>query len=39
MAAKVTDRLWEMRDIVAVVEAWETKDAAELRGLSGKEAA
>jgi hypothetical protein len=29
IAAKVTDRLWEMRDIVAVVEAWEAEHAKE----------
>ena len=23
MAAGVTDRLWEMRDVVSVLEAWE----------------
>ena len=23
MAADVTDRLWEMRDVVSVLEAWE----------------
>jgi len=25
MAAKVTDRLWEMADVVAVIEAWEAE--------------
>ena len=25
MAAKVTTKLWEMSDIVAVVEAWEVE--------------
>lgn len=27
MAAKVTNRLWEIGDIVAVIEAWETEQA------------
>jgi len=27
MAANVTKRLWEMSDIVDVLEAWETKAA------------
>jgi hypothetical protein len=26
MAAKVTERLWEMNDIVDVLEAWEASD-------------
>ena len=25
MAAKVTDRLWEIRDIAAVLETWEAQ--------------
>jgi hypothetical protein len=25
MAAGVTDRLWEMRDVVSVLEAWEAR--------------
>jgi len=24
MAAKITERLWEISDVVAVLEAWET---------------
>jgi len=28
MAAGVTDRLWEIEDIVRVIEAWETEQAA-----------
>jgi hypothetical protein len=31
MAAKVTERLWEMGDIVDVLEAWEAIDAQDLR--------
>jgi len=27
MAASVTDRLWSIGDMVAVLEQWETKDA------------
>ena len=30
MAAKITSKLWEMSDMVAVLEAWETSN--ELRG-------
>ena len=35
MAAKVTERLWEIGDIVGVLEAWE---AAQGGGLSGSKA-
>lgn len=30
MAAKVTERLWEMSDVVDVLEAWETSNGKEL---------
>jgi len=32
MAANVTPKLWEMSDMVAVLEAWEATDGARLRG-------
>jgi len=31
MAAGVTDRLWEMSDLVAMLEAWETKEKRDAR--------
>jgi len=30
MAAKVTDRLWEIGDIVKVIEAWEANSAQKM---------
>jgi IS1 family transposase len=34
MAAKVTERLWEMNDIVDVLEGWEAANWGDLRGLN-----
>jgi hypothetical protein len=31
MAAGVTDRLWEISDLVAMLEAWETKESRDAK--------